>query len=120
MYFSYYTYIHFCFILTLKSSQAKIVNIFFSTRNLYISDENTSKYCSPIIVVHVHGTGCFLKFIQRVTILQAVSNQERTLERLISILWIAQKLYVGALSNLCEMYKLFIQQCGRRYPSTSP
>ena len=34
-----------------------------------------------------------------------------------SILWIAQKLYVGALSYLCQMYKLFIQQCGQRYPS---
>ena len=28
---------------------------------------------------------------------------------------IAQKLYVGAQSDLCEMYKLFIQQCGQRY-----
>ena len=55
----------------------------------------------------------FLKFIQRVTILQMLSNQEVTLNRLISLLWIAQKLYVGALSDLCEMYKLFIQQCGQ-------
>ena len=37
----------------------------------------------------------FLKFTQRVTILQTVSNQEVTLKRLISILWIAPKLYVG-------------------------
>ena len=24
----------------------------------------------------------------------------------------------GLFSDLCEMYKLFIQQCGLRYPST--
>ena len=42
--------------LTLKSLQAKIVNIYFSTRNLYILGENTSKYCSQIIVVNVHAT----------------------------------------------------------------
>ena len=44
------------FILTLKSSQANNVNIYFSTRNLHILGENTSKYCSHIIVVHVHVT----------------------------------------------------------------
>ena len=38
-------------------------------------------------------------------------------KRLISMLSIAQKLYVGAKSDLCEMYKLFIKQCGQRYPS---
>ena len=43
--------------------------------------------------------------------------QEVTLKRLISMLPIAQKLYVGAKSDLCDMYKLFIQQCGQRYPS---
>ena len=53
MYFWYYLQ---CFILTLKSSQAKIVNIYFFTRNLYILGESTSKYCSRIIVVHVHTT----------------------------------------------------------------
>ena len=37
-----------------------------------------------------------LMFTQRVTILQTVSNQEVTQERLISMLRIAQKLYVGA------------------------
>ena len=42
----------------------------------------------------------FLKFTQRVTILQTVSNQEVTLKRLISMLRIAQTLYVGALSDL--------------------
>ena len=36
------------------------------------------------------------KFTQRVTILQMVSNQEGTLERLISMLQIAQKLYAWA------------------------
>ena len=29
------------------------------TRNLYIFGQTTSKYCSQIIVVHVHATGCF-------------------------------------------------------------
>ena len=39
----------------------------------------------------------FLKFTQRITIiLQTVSNQEVTLKILISMLWIAQKLYVRA------------------------
>ena len=44
------------------------------------------------------------------------SNQEVTLKRLISMLRIAQKLYVGALSDQCEMYmhsclyrKIFMQ-----------
>ena len=41
----------------------------FSTRNLYILGENTSKYCSWIIVVHVHAIVFFLKFIQFVTTL---------------------------------------------------
>ena len=47
------------FILTLKSSQAKIVNIYFSNRNLYILGANTSRYCSRIILVHVHATVFF-------------------------------------------------------------
>ena len=58
MYFWYYLQF---FILTLKSSQAKIVNLYFSTRNLYILGENTSKYCSRIIIVHVHATVFFSK-----------------------------------------------------------
>ena len=52
---SFWYYLHFC-ILTLKSSQAKIVNIYISNRNLYILGENTSKYRSRIIVVYVHAT----------------------------------------------------------------
>ena len=39
-------------------------------------------------------------------------------KKLLSMLRIAQKLYVEAQSDLCEMYKLFIQQCGQKYPST--
>ena len=93
MYFWYH--LPFC-ILTLESSQAKIVNIYFSTRNLYILGENTSKYRSGISAVYVHATAFFLKFTQRVTLLLTVSDQEVTLERLISMLWIVQKLYVGA------------------------
>ena len=69
--------------------------IYFSTRNLYIFGENTSIYCSLTIAVHVYAT-FFLKFTQCVTLLQTVSNQEVTLKRLISILQIAQKLYIGA------------------------
>ena len=37
---------------------------------------------------------------------KTVSNQEVILKRLISMLPIAQKLYVGVKSDLCEMYKL--------------
>ena len=44
-------------------------------------------------------------------------KQEVTLKRLISMLRVAQKLYVRAKSDLCEMYKLFIQQYGQKYPS---
>ena len=58
MYFWYN--LQFC-ILTLKSSQAKIVNIYFSTRNLYILGENTSKYRGRIIVVYVHAIVFFSK-----------------------------------------------------------
>ena len=64
MFFWYYLQF---FFLTLKSSQAKIVNIYFSKRNVYILAENTSKYCSRIIVVRVHATVFFLKFTKRVT-----------------------------------------------------
>ena len=39
----------------MKSSQAKIVNKYFSTRDEYILVKNTSKYCSGIIVDHVHA-----------------------------------------------------------------
>ena len=57
--------------LALKSLKAKIVNRYFSTRNLYTFGENTFKYCSQIIVVHVHATVCFfLKFTKHVNILQ--------------------------------------------------
>ena len=59
----------------------------------------------------------FLKFTQRVTILQTVSNNEVTLKRLINMLQTDQKLYVWASSDLCEKFKLFIQQCDQRYPS---
>ena len=50
-------------------------------------------------------------------ILQTVSNQEIILKRLIRMLPIIQKLYVGAYGDICEMHKLFIQQCGQMYPS---
>ena len=47
-----------------KVHKKKNVNICFSTRNLYIFDENTSKYCSWMIVVHVHATVFFSKVNQ--------------------------------------------------------
>ena len=53
---------------------------------MYIFGENTSKYCSRIIVGHIHANGFSLKFIQGVTALLTVSNQEVTLKRLISML----------------------------------
>ena len=56
MYFWYY--LQFC-ILTLKSSQTKVVNIYFSTKNVYILGGNTSKYRIRIIVVYVHATVFF-------------------------------------------------------------
>ena len=40
-----------------------------------------------------------LKFTKRVAILQTVSNQEVTLKILISMLPIAQKLYIGAIAQ---------------------
>ena len=103
--------------MTLKSSQAKIGNIYFSTRNLYTLDENTSKYCSRILVVHVHATVFFSKAYPAchniVNGIKPGSDSRKT----DNMLPIAQKLYDGALSYLCEMYKLFIQQCGQKYPS---
>ena len=57
MYFWYYLQI---FNLTLKNSLAKNENIYFSTRNLIILGENTSK-CSRIIVVRVHAIVFFSK-----------------------------------------------------------
>ena len=76
-----------------KVKMKKNVN---NNRNTLYLGQNTSKYCSQIIAVYVHANGFSLKFTQRVTKLQMVSNQEVTLERLISMLWIAQKLYGGA------------------------
>ena len=46
MYFWYYLKF---FVLTLKRSKAKIVNIYFSIRNLYILGENTSKYSDGLV-----------------------------------------------------------------------
>ena len=53
--------------MNLPRSKRKIVN---NTRNTYVLGQNTSKYRSPIIVVHVYATVFFfLKFAQSVTIL---------------------------------------------------
>ena len=73
-----------------KVKMKKNVN---NNRNTFYLGQNTSKYCSQIIAVYAHANVFSLKFTQRITKLQTVSNQEVTLERLISMLWIAQKLY---------------------------
>ena len=46
--------------------------------------------------------------------IKARSNSKKT-DKQVSI---THKLYVGALSDLCVMHKLFIQQCGQRYLSS--
>ena len=78
-----------------KFISKKCKYIFFCQKCVHLG-ESTSKYCSRIIVVHVLATIFFPKFIQRITILHTVSNQEVTLKRPISMLRIAQKPYVGA------------------------
>ena len=104
-------YFYIFFVWTFQGQNKEIVN---NTRNTIYLGQNTSKYCN------CSSCSCkwsSLKFTQRVTILRTVSNQEVTLKRLITMLPIAQNLYVGAQSDLCEMNNLFIQQCGQRYPS---
>ena len=71
MYFWYYLQF---FILTLKSPQAKIIDIYFSTRKLYILGENTSKYCSRIIVVHVTATVCFFASSRKINLLKHITQ----------------------------------------------
>ena len=62
---------------------------------MYILGEHTSKYCSLIIVVYVHAI-FFSKVHPACHSVVNGFNQEVTLKRLISMLGIAQKLYVGA------------------------
>ena len=73
MFFWYYLQ---CFILTLKNCKY----ILFYQKCVHL-EENTSIYCSRIIVLHVHAIVFFLKFTQCATILQTLSNQEVTLTR---------------------------------------
>ena len=54
-----YAIIYNFFQFNLEKFISKNCKYIFSTRNLYILGENTSKYCSPKIVVHVHATGYF-------------------------------------------------------------
>ena len=57
-----------------------------------------------------------VKFTQYATILQTEYYQDVTQKRMLGMLPRAQKLYVGAyLSDLCEMYRVFIQQYIQRY-----
>ena len=79
--------------------------------------ENTSIYSSRIIVVHVHATAVSNIHPACHNIANGIKPGSYS-ERLISMLWIAQKLYVcwGRKVIYVEMYKLFIQQCGQRYP----
>ena len=87
----------------------------FST-NLYMLGKNTSKYRSWTIVVHVHAT-VFSKVHPACHNIANGFKPGSNSKKLISMLRVAKKLYVGASSDLCEMYKLFIQQCGQRYTS---
>ena len=48
-----------------------LIYIFYYQKFVHLG-ENTSIYCSQIIVVHVHATVFFLKFTQHVTILLTV------------------------------------------------
>ena len=57
--------------------------------------ENTSNYRSWIIVVHVYATVFFLKFTQRATILQTVSNQEVTLKGLLACCGLLKSCILG-------------------------
>ena len=86
----FFTFFHF----NLETFISKICKYIFFYQNFVHLGENSSKYCSRIIVDHVHET-VFSEFTQRVTILQTVSNQEVTIKRLISMLRIVQKLYLG-------------------------
>ena len=73
--------------------------------------KTTSKYCSRIIVVHVHAT-VFSK-VQPVcrniaNSIKPGSDSKMTNEHAADC--------SKAVCNLCERYELFIQQCGQRYP----
>ena len=57
-----------------------------------------------------------VKFTQYATILQTEYYQDVTQKRMLGMLPRAQKLYVWAhLSDLCEMYRLLIQQYSQKY-----
>ena len=63
---------------------------------MYILGENTSKYCSQIIVVHVHSTVFFSKVHPMFHNIANGIKPGSDYKRLISMLQIAQRLYVGA------------------------
>ena len=55
--------------------------MYFSTRNLYILGENTSKYCSQIIVVHDHAIVFFKTYPACQTIVNGIkpgNNSKKT------------------------------------------
>ena len=55
------------FYFTLNTSQAKIENIyFFYQKFVHFGRKNTSKYCSRIIVVHVHAIVFFFSKVHPV------------------------------------------------------
>ena len=74
--------------------------------------QNTFTYCSWILVFLVHVN--ILYKIHRVyaTISQTELNQElpKTTDKHAAE-------FVGSYSDLCEIYRLFIQQYSQRYPS---
>ena len=84
---------------------------------MYILGENTSKYFSRIIVVHVHATVVSFSKVHPachniVNSIEPGSDSKKTDKHAVG----CSKTYLAALSDLSEMYKLFIQQCGQRYP----
>ena len=113
MYFWYYLQF---FNLTLKNSLAKIENMYFSNRNLYIFGENTPKYCRRIIVVQdmqlvfsqVHPASHNIA-----NGIKPGSHSKKTDKHATA----CSKAVCWGWSDLCEMYKLIIQQCGQRFPS---
>ena len=101
MFFWYYLQF---FILTLKSLQAKILNIFLP--KICTFGENTSKYCSWIIVVHVQTTVFFLKLTHIVNGIKAGSDSKKTDKHAAdcskAVYWGRKMIYVRCIKCSCN------------------
>ena len=90
---------------------------FFNQKFVYLG-ENTSKYCSRIIVVHDLATVFFSKVHPaRHNIANGIkpgSDSKKTDKHSAD----CSKAVCWGRNDLCEIYKLFIQQCDQRYPSS--